>query len=1323
MAKKKQHDSDPQEVRPTDSHSVAGQPAGGNDQGGTLEVPEKEPTTAPESPSEGPASVAPPATPGNGGKRRLGQSSLLPPAADESTPTVAFESAEFADETAVTFVLSDNPHADTHAPTVLLSQEADETPLHAAQGTGTISMQSVPDPQRDEWKKIIQESRGAQTGDVSLSGLTSRIGTETNLVIQMRKLTGMDEELTGLTDYRLLKQLGKGGMGTVYLAHQTSLDRNVALKVINPFRPTDEESLAKTGHLDRARKLRRDQFLSEAVVTGDLDHPNIVPIHDVGLTEDDRLFYSMKRVEGTKWERVLRIRSLRENLEIWLKVADAVAFAHSRGVVHRDIKPENVMLGDFGVVMLVDWGLAVPTEVFEKHGSVRQTTSLGGSPAYMAPELAIGPISKITPASDIYLLGAVIYEIITGRPPHTGGNISECLQAARMNRIQPIEADHEGELMTIARRAMATMPEDRYPSVQALQSAVRDYISHSDSIALADAAEEEWAHAERSQEYRDYARAVFGFEEAINLWPDNARAKQGLRQSRLGYAEAAHVKEDYDLGLSLLDPHDPSHEPVIARLEQGQRERATRQKRINQLKKTAIGLAAAIFIGGSTALGWIYTQKVELEKAHGTRDSALAEAEAERIKADEARNEVTSLENDAKELTARADALKAAADEAESAKVVADRAKETAIKERDAQVLLAEQSKEAARQAQIDAEAAKTEVTNQMALAQQAQEAAMFAEENAQRAQRNAELAQNEETRAKAEARDIRYTAQIMRASAQIEANEFTNARQSLEAIRQEFENPQDGLDPVDVTKRWEWRRLIDQAGQAKSEQETSNTPRGAAFAPSGRRAVVTMEGGAVRLLSVDPSGRLQAEDAIQLELPAGVRDITASAFSPDDSQIAVAGGDGAIWVCDADSGKLLATLTGHTNRVLCLAYAPDGRLASGSADRTLRLWNPNSHEEVAHSWHLGAVRDVGLAMHDGRLIAVCAVSDDRGGRVNVWRLKSDAAGEVFERAGDFLGHDEDAPVLTVAINSDGTQAASGDINGHVLVWNPTQVDQLDYDATIRSAVSLLEDTNISIEDFRRKFRNTAKFNELTDLDPDDRNQITLTPVGPDASDAKRAHVDVVRSLAFSRDGKTLVSGADDYLLKIWDVNAGKLVKTLRGHGGRVRAVAVSPENANHVLSVAEDKTVRMWDVASYAARPVFDATESSGQQQAHEDQILSASFNGAGTQIVTASRDRTARIIDIDRDTLSFRRSVELNDVHGDSKSGTLDEGSRIVAFSVAVHEANRRLYTGFFDSTIRVWDLERGTELQSVRGTGLNTSFALSDDGRLLLTGNSRK
>src|SRR5439155_5984413 len=225
---------------------------------------------------------------------------------------------------------------------------------------------------------------------------------EQSLVIQPRSLRQGEASPSAneRIDYSLLKKLGEGGMGIVYAARQQSIRRVVALKM-----------LKKTGQQE---SFQREKFLAEAVITGDLEHPNIVPIYDLGRDESGAIFYAMKHVKGTPWDKLIGKNTVQENLEILMKVADAIAFAHSREVVHRDLKPENVMIGDFGEVLVMDWGLALML------GAPPANVAMGGTPGYMAPEMAMGPIDAIGLHSDVYLLGAILYEIITGLRPHTG---------------------------------------------------------------------------------------------------------------------------------------------------------------------------------------------------------------------------------------------------------------------------------------------------------------------------------------------------------------------------------------------------------------------------------------------------------------------------------------------------------------------------------------------------------------------------------------------------------------------------------------------------------------------------------------------------------------------------------------------------------------------------------------------------------------------------------------------------------------------------------------------------------------------------------------
>jgi hypothetical protein len=374
--------------------------------------------------------------------------------------------------------------------------------------------------------------------------------------------------LDGAAEYRLVGILGKGGTGVVYQAHQRAVDREVAVKVLRDEFINDPSA--------------RRQFLTEATTIGGLDHPNVIAIHEVGCDEQGRLFYSMKRVDGTAWSMVIDQRSTSDNLQTLLRVSDAVAYANSRGLIHRDLKPENVMLGPFGEVLVADWGLAVPhpLPVLDDDSLV----SIGGTPAYMAPELACGDLESIGPHTDVYLLGAVLYRILTGTPPHAGRNVIECLQAAADNRIQPTEV--QGELMEIALRAMSFDPAERFPDATSFQNAVQDFLHHQESTGLVDRGKQILRKGESATGYESFGLALSLFQEALDIWPENRRATRFMRETRLAFARRAADQGDLDLAVSMIEAAGAQDSEVAQRIDelrQSRSEKCTQATRFASL--------------------------------------------------------------------------------------------------------------------------------------------------------------------------------------------------------------------------------------------------------------------------------------------------------------------------------------------------------------------------------------------------------------------------------------------------------------------------------------------------------------------------------------------------------------------------------------------------------------------------------------------------------------------------------------------------------------------------------------------------------------------
>src|SRR5881394_643058 len=208
-------------------------------------------------------------------------------------------------------------------------------------------------------------------------------------------------------DYELLEEIGRGGQGVVYRAHQKSLNRTVALKVIG------------LGHWATEAHLKR--FRREAESAASLEHPCIVPIYEVG-ERDGSCYFSMKLVEGGQLDEVVRSEpiTIRRSVELIAKVTRIVHYAHEHHILHRDIKPGNILLDQKGEPHLTDFGLA---RLVETESTVTRTVEVLGTPSYMAPEQAVGNNAQLTAATDVYGLGAVFYQLLTGHPPFAGNNL------------------------------------------------------------------------------------------------------------------------------------------------------------------------------------------------------------------------------------------------------------------------------------------------------------------------------------------------------------------------------------------------------------------------------------------------------------------------------------------------------------------------------------------------------------------------------------------------------------------------------------------------------------------------------------------------------------------------------------------------------------------------------------------------------------------------------------------------------------------------------------------------------------------------------------
>lgn len=427
--------------------------------------------------------------------------------------------------------------------------------------------------------------------------------------------TSGSEASVGKSGWSIGDEIGRGGMGVVFRARQESLDRDIAIKKVRADVARSESA--------------RGRFIAEATVTGALDHPNIVPVHDLSIDADGSVVLAMKLVGGVPWKDLLHpnvngertqgpAADLDRHLDILIDVANAVAFAHSRGIVHGDLKPENVMIGEFGEVLVMDWGLAVDIrdEPSKKTWAPHRSTVREpfGTPAYMAPELAEGRGEAIGPHTDIYLLGAVLHEIVTGRPPHDPKSIWAAILSAAESRPPSFEASVPEELAAVAEKAMDRDPTRRYADVAAFQSALRDYRKHRESssierraatalLRLSESAEAVAVRAgPTASTYGELAEIVAAFEQALFLWADNRPAKDGLLEARLLFARTAFAARDFSLAeaqIAKVDgPEARAFESEIRREHAVFRDAERSRRRLKTaLAAAAIGLILVLSVG------------------------------------------------------------------------------------------------------------------------------------------------------------------------------------------------------------------------------------------------------------------------------------------------------------------------------------------------------------------------------------------------------------------------------------------------------------------------------------------------------------------------------------------------------------------------------------------------------------------------------------------------------------------------------------------------------------------------------------------------------
>lgn len=446
--------------------------------------------------------------------------------------------------------------------------------------------------------------------------------------------------------YEMHSLIGRGGMGEVYAATQTSLGRTVAVKRIARHRTASGD--------DETLRAAIAAFHCEAIIAGGLEHPNIVPIHDLGLDELGMPLLAMKLVEGSSWDQTLMLDLESQDpavviaihVPILVAVAQAVAFAHSRDIIHRDIKPAQVLVGEYGEVLLADWGLAIhaPQKTGDRVASPRQdvpsrdsASSPAGTPVMMAPEQTEPSAKNLGTWTDIFLLGGTLYYILTGRYPHDASSRAAAMERARLGQVVPPSKRCPDrmippELEDLAMECLRPKPSDRLGSasefVRRLQGFLSGETRRRESILLTRAVESEGDIP--SGDYQAFGERVATLERALTLWSGNRDAERLRSQAIEGYAEAALAHSDFTLARAMAN-----------RLEQGARRdeiiaqaNAAEDLLRSQLQSRRVAIAAAFILMFVVLVGGAYSfQTIRHERDAEEASRKLAEtkrAEAER---------------------------------------------------------------------------------------------------------------------------------------------------------------------------------------------------------------------------------------------------------------------------------------------------------------------------------------------------------------------------------------------------------------------------------------------------------------------------------------------------------------------------------------------------------------------------------------------------------------------------------------------------------------------------------------------------------------------
>jgi WD40 repeat protein len=1014
--------------------------------------------------------------------------------------------------------------------------------------------------------------------------------------------------------YAVAGEIARGGMGVILDGKDLEIRRELAIKVLQDSPGSAPERVAK--------------FVEEAQIQGQLEHPNICPVHELGTDAQGRPYFTMKKVKGRSLAQLLeairsgseRGYSLARLLDIFCKVCDAISFAHSRGVIHRDLKPENIMIGEFGEVLAMDWGLAkivgredihlgrlVISDRAETSALLSVEGTVMGTPSYMPPEQARGRVDEIDERSDIYALGGILYAILTLRHPVEGENVREVLDRVANGRIVPPSERAPGrpvpaDLEAAAMKALARRREDRYATVMQLKADMTAFL-----------------------EGRALSAAEYSLFQLAAKW---------FRRNRVfaltALAAAAVIVAGAVFYVVAVSRERAAAEAEARRARAAEGEARRQSGLADEARRGAELRLAEGLVAQGDALG-LANRWGEARARYQESGEAFARTGASTLPADLGLREAERRSPPPlATMTGHGSGVFSAALSRDGRRILSGGA--------EGNVRLWD--------------AATGTTLRTFSGPTGAVWCAVFSPD---------------ERRVLAGSWD--GTARVWDAGSGREVCVFRGHKGQVcgAAYTSDGSLAVSGGGQDGTAKLWdaETGRLV------RSFDGHALGVYGLAFSPDDALLLTTSEDRTARLWNVETGALVRVLEGHQ-------HAATYASFSPDGRRALTGSKDGTIRLWDLQTGRTVRTLAGHTNAVWQVSFSPDGTFAlSGSTDGTMRLWDLESGEALRTYW--GHTDDVYAAAfsRDGRM----AVSASWDGSVRLWDLEPSRARPSFGV--------HDGAVTSVAYSPDGRLAVSSGADGRLRLFDAATGQILRaidahpggayaaafspdgrraltggadrtarlWDLSDGRSLKTLEGHEGPVScvaflpDGRRALSGSAdRIVRLWDLESGKTqrvftghtNVVLCVTASPDRRHAVSGSLDYsarlwdletgaeVRSFstdshgtfaaAFSPDGSRLLTGIGREMAMLWDVATGKEIRTFSGHTHCVDGVAFSADG-RLAVSGSQDKSVRLWDLATGREIRVLEG---------HQDHVLSVALSPDGRRVLAGSRDRTMSLWDL---------------------------------------------------------------------------------------------